>query len=420
MGSLESLLLTFMAAFGLIAIIIAWLVTYIAEGSGRSGECDTTGSVSNSQYNRKANPERISGIIDYDSEYNYYSQIPKHILVKEARHIGLSISADSGRDYIIDRIITSKSPERHWRFVGESESAKSVSEDNTKLDEDDSFANDKEEETYWDKYDILKKLPKNKVLEIAEIYNISELRKRSKRRIIRQILKAEKSSINKVSFYDQDLYRLSGRSIFLLHVDDSGLKCLIDNINAHLLALRRKFGHVEYCQSVAVQITGETIVAFQMAFKLRSQNQMNQTDRCALPLQQAISKTKALRRDLYKEYECTFDPYFECESRVVDLGLASLRRSSSEAAEGDDAALFELEYLFSYHHALLGMYYGWHALALSGKSASEAASAVTGSTDIVVDPSTLSTLLRRFAPILGELHSDSSGRFKSLYTRPSH
>jgi hypothetical protein len=214
-----------------------------------------------------------------------------------------------------------------------------------------------------------------------------------------------------------NMQRLSLKSFILTDTSNASLRKVIGSANSHLVALRKSGGTRKYGRVAAIKLTGETIVAFKMASQLLHQNQMGTS---TLSLRQAEGKVESLRRDLYADNEEVFEPFFENEPGIVDLDLSLFRRASNQAANGDETALSQIEYMFTYYHTVLGMYYGWQSLVLSGKSVSNAAAQVTGTTNSGLQPPTLQVLTAHFGAVLVKQHPGTVGKFEPLYAPPSH
>lgn len=215
------------------------------------------------------------------------------------------------------------------------------------------------------------------------------------------------------------LQKLSLSEFILPDSSDSELRRVIRNTNSHLVALRNAVGDQKYGRLASIRLTGEAIVAFKMASQLLHQNQTRESASNS-SLQRPERKVESLRDSLYEENEQVFEPYFENEPGVVDLDLSLLRRASKQAASGDKTALFQIEYMFAYYHAVLGMYYSWQSYILSGMSVSEAASKVSGTTGGNLHPPALQTLTAHFGAVLVKQHPGTVGKFELLYAPPSH
>jgi len=213
--------------------------------------------------------------------------------------------------------------------------------------------------------------------------------------------------------------KLTLSQFIISSVNDSSLRRVIGNANSYLVSLRNDVGDKKYGRTASIRLAGEAIVAFQMASQMFPKNLAGASS-SDLSSQQAKRKVKSLREDLYEENEQVFDPYFENEPGVVDLDLSLLRSASKKAANGDETALFQIEYMFAYYHVVLGMYYGWQSYVLSGMSVSEAASKVSGTTGGNLHPPTLTTLTAHFGAVLVKQHPGTVGKFEPLYAPPSH
>ena len=208
-------------------------------------------------------------------------------------------------------------------------------------------------------------------------------------------------------------------SFLLVETSDANLRGVIENANSDLVALRIKVGSDKYGREVAIRLTGEACIAFQMSSRLLRRNQYR-TGESPLPLHKAKDKVASLREGLYQEYEEVFEPYFENETRIADVDLSRLRKAARLSSAGDEKALSGVEYAFAYYHAVIGMYYGWQSLVLAGRSIYDATEQLTGTTSNELHPPVLETLTTHFKAVLTNPLLGKATKFKNLYARPSH